>query len=157
MSDERRATLPPRWFIRTFWWGHRALVRLTGRRRGLWRAKPGKWGTIRLTTVGRRSGKARRAILGYVPDGPNMVTMAMNGWGEGPPAWRLNLQDRPEAQVEILEEDRTVREFTVHAREADGAERERLWDVYRHIDDGLDQLAARRATHTPIVVLEPVG
>ena len=37
---------------------------------------------MRLTTVGRRSGQERKAILGYFEDGPNLVTMAMNGWGE---------------------------------------------------------------------------
>ncbi len=157
MAEKRRATPPPRWFIHVAWWGHRALVRVTGRRRGLWRAEPGKWGTIRLTTVGRRSGKVRQAILAYVPDGPNLVTMAMNGWGEGPPAWWLNLQTRPVATVEILEEDRTVHELTVRAREAVGAERERLWRLYRDIDDHLDELAARRSTATPVVVLERVG
>jgi hypothetical protein len=33
-------------------------------------------------TVGRRSGKEWIAILGYYADGPNLVTLAMNGWAE---------------------------------------------------------------------------
>lgn len=49
--------LPPRWFVRAAWVAHRVAHRLTGGRRGLWKAKPGKWGTLRLTTIGRRSGQ----------------------------------------------------------------------------------------------------
>ena len=31
-------------------------------------------------------------MLGYVEDGPNLVTLAMNGWDPAEPAWWLNLQ-----------------------------------------------------------------
>jgi hypothetical protein len=31
----------------------------------LWRPKTDKWGTMRLKTIGRRTGKGRSAILGY--------------------------------------------------------------------------------------------
>jgi hypothetical protein len=31
-----KARLPPRWFIVTFWHGHRLFVRATGGRKGLW-------------------------------------------------------------------------------------------------------------------------
>ena len=84
--------LPPRWFIRVAWIAHRALYRFTGHRRGLWTPTEARWGTMLLTTVGRRSGKQREAILGYYEDGPNLVTMAMNGWGAPEPKWWLNLQ-----------------------------------------------------------------
>jgi hypothetical protein len=55
---------------------------------------------MQLTTIGRRTGKERNAILGYYEDGPNLVTMAMNGWAEPEPAWWLNLQAHPDATVE---------------------------------------------------------
>ncbi len=89
------ARVPPRWFVRTFWSAHRGLYRLTRGRLGLWRPKPGRWGAMRLTTIGRRSGIERSVILGYFEDGPNLVTMAMNGWSSGEPAWWLNLQGPP--------------------------------------------------------------
>ena len=57
---------------------------------------------MRLTTVGRRSGKERVAILGYCEDGPNLVTIAMNGWIDAEPAWWLNLQASPEACAKDL-------------------------------------------------------
>jgi deazaflavin-dependent oxidoreductase (nitroreductase family) len=64
---------------------------------------------MHLTTVGRRTGEERAVILGYFDDGPNLVTMAMNGWGEGEPAWWLNLQAHPEVSVDLPEGRRTVR------------------------------------------------
>jgi F420H(2)-dependent quinone reductase len=144
--------LPPRWFIRVAWAIHRAIYRLTGGRRGLWQPKPGKWGTLRLHTVGRRSGKERIAILGYFEDGPNLVTMAMNGWMEPEPAWWLNLQERPVARVEVADGSRQVR-----ARAAQGEERERLWAKWRGHDDRLDGYATRRPTETAVVIFEPVS
>ncbi len=142
--------LPPRWFVRAVWLGHRALFRLTGGRMGLWKPKPGKWGTMRLQTTGRRSGKVRAAILGYYADGPNLVTMAMNGWAEGEPAWWLNLQAQPDANVETDDGTQPVR-----GRAAVGDERQRLWARWAEFGDDVDAYAARRSSETAVVVLEP--
>jgi hypothetical protein len=92
---ERPPRLQPRWFIRRFWKAHRAAFRITSGRRGLWAAGPERWGAQWLTTTGRRSGQERSVIVGYLEDGPNLVTMAMNGWGVAEPAWWLNLQANP--------------------------------------------------------------
>ena len=104
-----------------------------------------------MRTVGRRTGAERLAILGYFEDGPDLVTMAMNGWGEPEPAWWLNLQAHPETTVELVDGPRTVR-----ARAAVGVERQRLWDRWAHYDKNLDQYAARRSGETAVVILEPV-
>ena len=85
-ESTKRVRVPPRWFVRLAWYTHRGLYRVTRGRVGLWKPKPGRWGTLRLTTIGRRSGEERCVILGYFEDGPNLVTMAMNGWSEGEPA-----------------------------------------------------------------------
>src|SRR6478672_8554015 len=147
---EKTPWLPPRWFIVLAWRAHRALYRVTRGRRGLWPPRPGKWGTMRLTTVGRRSGQDRPVILGYFEDGPNLVTMAMNGWGEAEPAWWLNLQAHPQARVQLANGTRDV-----SARIATGPERDRLWDRWRTLDKDLDGYARRRSTETAVVVLEP--
>jgi F420H(2)-dependent quinone reductase len=146
----RRAWLPPRWFVVLFWHGHRALLRATGGRLGLWRPKPGRWGALRLTTIGRRTGRPRQVVIGYVEDGPNLITMAMNGWGAAEPAWWLNLQAHPEATAQTRDGPRQVR-----ARRALGDERQRLWSRWAEIDTNLDAYAARRPTETAVVVLEP--
>ena len=129
---------------------HRRLYRWTGGRFGLWRPKPGRWGTMRLTTIGRRTGRSHAVIVGYFEDGPNLVTMAMNGWGDAEPSWLLNLQAHPDVTVNLVGGPRDVT-----GREAQGDERERLWDRWRQIDKKLDAYAARRSMDTAVVVLEP--
>ena len=97
MPDETKQTvgIPPRWFVRAPRAVHRGLYLVTRGCFGLWPPKPDKWGTMRLTTIGRRTGQARSVILGYYEDGPNVVTMAMNGWADDEPAWWLNLPLTP--------------------------------------------------------------
>ena len=145
-----RASLPPRWFVVLFWHAHRALVRATHGRLGLWRPKPDGWGSLWLTTTGRRTGRARNVMVGYYTDGDNLVTMAMNGWGAAEPAWWLNLQANPDAVAQTRDGTRQV-----HARRAVGAERERLWSRWGEIDKNLEAYAARRPRETAVVVLEP--
>jgi deazaflavin-dependent oxidoreductase (nitroreductase family) len=122
-----------------------------GGRRGLWPPRQGKWGALRLTTEGRRSGAPRSVILGYVEEGPNLVSIAMNGWGAAEPAWWLNLQAHPEAVVELAGGIRRE----VLSRVAVGEERERLWRRMRELDPNLDGYAARRPHETAVVVFEP--
>ena len=150
-SAARRPWLPPRWFVRFFWAVHRRVFRVTGGRRGLWPARPGKWGAMRITTIGRRSGREHPVIVGYLEDGPNLVTMAMNGWGPAEPAWWLNLQAHPDVLVELKGE--APRPVTAHA--ATGEERDRLWQRWREVDRNLDAYAALRPRETAVVVLEP--
>ena len=139
MSSTTEPRLPPRWFIRVAWAVHRALYWITGGRLGLRKPTPAKWGMMRLRTVGRRSGTPRAAILGYFEDGPDLVTMAMNGWGEREPAWWLNLQSQPDITVELVDGPRAV-----HGRAATPDERERLWARWAEYDEGLDAYASRR-------------
>lgn len=142
--------LPPRWFIRSAWVVHKAIARWSGGRLGLGPPKGDQWGTLRLNTVGRKSGEPRSVLLGYYEDGPNLVTMAMNGWATPEPAWWLNLQAKPDATVELAGEVRRVR-----ARAAVGEERERLWALVRAHQINLDEYAAMRRNETAVVVFEP--
>ena len=145
---------PPRFVVRTFWLLHRAMYRLSGGRLGLSRPKTGtRFGTMRLTTLGRRSGQRRVAIIGFYEDGPNLVTLAMNGWADAEPAWWLNLQATPDATVDLADGSREVR-----ARAATEGERERLWATFSDYPgwgSDIGSLAARRSRETAIVVLEP--
>lgn len=151
---ERPVSLPPRWVVRNAWRVHRALYRATRGRKFLWTpANKRGWGALRLRAVGRHSGRDRSVILGYVEDGPDLVVLAMNGWGDGEPAWWLNLQAHPTATVQLA--DGTVRRVTAYA--AQGAERERLWALWRAVEVKLDDYAALRSTPTAVVVLAPVS
>lgn len=148
--SKRAPRLPFRWFVVLAWRVHRTLLRISRGRLGLWRPRTGKWGAMRLTAIGRRSGQERSVILAYVEDGPNLVTLAMNGWDAAEPAWWLNLQAQPQAWVQLADGARDT-----IARAASGQERERLWDQFRALDENLDGYARRRSTETAVVVLEP--
>lgn len=152
MSDgsRRKARVPPRWFVRLAWSVHRGVYVVTGGRVGLWPARANKWGALRLTTVGRRTGRQRAVIIAYLEDGSNFFTLAMNGWSDGEPAWWLNLQAHPDAEVEL----RTGRQ-SIRAHAATGAERSRLWDKWRELDPKLDEYAALRSTETALAILAP--
>lgn len=152
-SQSSRPWVPPRWFVHIAWRVHRAIYRITGGRKGLWVPQDAKkWGAFRLTTTGRKSGKPRSVILAYFEDGPNVVTMAMNGWGEGHPAWWLNLQANPAAIAEV---DGEMRSVIAHA--AEGDERDRLWARWQEFDAKLDAYATNRKTDTEVIVLAPAG
>ena len=150
-TDRPRQRIPAR-VIRSIWKLHRALYRFSGGRVGLWEASRSQWGTLRLKTVGRKTGRERVAILGFIEDGPNLVSPAMNGWLEPEPAWWLNLQAGPDAMVQLP--DGSTRAVT--ARPAIGDERQRLWQ--RLLDLGTSAFteanAEKRSVKTAIVVFE---
>ena len=150
-APKRAPRVPPRWVVRTIWLLHRALYSITRGRLGLRKATEDRWGMLRLITVGRRSGIERRSILGYLEDGPNMFTLAMNGWADPEPAWWLNLQAHPDTQVDLVDGRRLVR-----GRVAVGEERARLWSRFGGgLWGDLETFAARRSRETAVVVLEP--
>lgn len=72
---EEAPRTPPRFPVRTFWLLHRAAYRIIG---GIGLSRPeagGRFGMMRLATVGRRSGQPRMAVIGRYEDGPNLVTL----------------------------------------------------------------------------------
>jgi F420H(2)-dependent quinone reductase len=145
------AKLPPAWFKHAFWRVHRLMYRLSGGR-FLWTTSSKRgWGALHLTTIGRKSGRQRSVILGYLEDGPNLVTLAMNGWDEGHPAWWLNVVAHPDVVVRTADHGSSW----MHARPAVGEERDRLWQCWRAVDPALDEYAARRSAEAVVVVLEP--
>ncbi|MEZ0241093.1 MAG: nitroreductase/quinone reductase family protein, partial [Chloroflexota bacterium] len=73
--------------------------------------------TLHLRTVGRRSGAARRTPLYYVEDGDNLAIVTSNAGRDREPAWWLNLQAGPNAEVDVRKETRPV-----HARQSTRAE-----------------------------------
>jgi len=151
-SATKQPVIVPRWLVRTIWIAHRAAYAITRGRFGLRPSNDAQWGMLRLTSVGRRSGKTRVAIVGYIVDGPNVVVPAMNGWADPEPAWWLNLQADPEATIELPDGRREVT-----ARAAVGEERDRLWGRFLALGSSAftEASAALRSRETAIVVLEP--
>lgn len=89
-------------------------------------------------------------MVAYIEDGPDLVTMAMNGWGQAEPGWWLNLQADPEVRVRLVA---GLRQVTGRAATQD--ERERLWQRWSELDEKLDAYAALRPTETAVVILTP--
>ena len=90
-------------------------------------------------------------MIAYLMDGDDFVTMAMNGWDDADPAWWLNMQTSPTA--ELVTPDGSIEVIGRAATE--GEEHDRLWDEWRALDKFVDQHSHRR-THTPVVILSPV-
>lgn len=143
--------IPPRPIVRAAWKIHRALFRFSGGRLGLSRPKPEKEGLAQLTTIGHRSGLERSVMFAYFDDGDDIVTMAMNGWSPGDPAWWKNLKANPEATVVTVDGPCKV----IGRAAAPGEEHDRLWERWREIDKWVDRNAELRPEGTPVVILSP--
>jgi deazaflavin-dependent oxidoreductase (nitroreductase family) len=103
-----------------------------------------------LTTTGRKSGQARTAPVVYLADGENLVVIGSNAGHSRTPAWSLNLQANPEAEVELRRERRPVR-----ARVAAGEERAELWRKHNEQYSGFDDYEARTDRDIALFVLDP--
>ena len=129
--------------------------RSNGRLGGTWRVgaafrKPVP--VLLLDHLGRRSGTLFTTPLLYLEDGADVVVVASQGGMAVDPQWYRNLLATPDTQVQIGAELRLVR-----ARDADPAERERLWPL---LDDLYADFASYRSwteREIPVVVLEPRG
>ena len=102
-----------------------------------------------LTTTGRKSGQRRTAPVVYLRDGERLVVIGSNAGNVRAPAWALNLEANPNADVEIGRERRSVR-----ARIAAGEERASLWWRINEQYSGFDDFAAKTERDIRVFVLE---
>lgn len=105
-----------------------------------------------LTTRGRKSGESRDVTLNYMRDGSSFVVVGSYGGEDRDPSWWQNLKANPEGVV-LLNGKRAP----VRAREADGAERESLWNRLAAADPAYVEYQQRTERCLPVVVLEPAG
>ena len=57
--------------------------------------------SLLMTSVGRRTGKARTAALVYAKDDGAYVVVASNGGADAPPGWLHNVRSEPSVEVQI--------------------------------------------------------
>jgi deazaflavin-dependent oxidoreductase (nitroreductase family) len=126
---------------------HRVLYRVSGGRIGgrLWDLP-----VVLLTTTGRTSGKQRTVPLCSLRDGDDVVVIASYGGLDRPPAWWLNLEANPRAE---LATGRTRRSVT--ARNAAPDERARLWAEVTARAPGYLEYERRTTREIPVVILQP--
>ena len=141
---EQRNPLDPRNAFRFFTGVHSFWYRVTGGLVGGWAGAP----MLLLTTTGRKSGAERTTPLVFLRDSDNLVVIASYGGSDRHPDWWLNLRAHPDAEAQVFAERRPV-----HAEEATGEERARLWEritrtypVYRFYE-------TRTQRQIPVVVL----
>ena len=103
-----------------------------------------------LTTTGRKSGRPRTTPLQYLADGEDIVLVASNGGNTWHPAWWLNLERNPEAEVQVRNERRRVK-----AEKAEGEDRERLWRLLIEMYSGYEGYQRTAEREIPVVVLRP--
>jgi F420H(2)-dependent quinone reductase len=129
--------------------GHAALYRLTkGRIGGKYQGAP----VALVDSVGRKSGKRRIHPLVCTEDGENLVIIASKGGVNRHPAWYHNLMANPETKANWYGDVRQVR-----AREAEGAERQRLWAQMVEANPTYEAYQRRTDRRIPVIVLEPSG
>jgi deazaflavin-dependent oxidoreductase (nitroreductase family) len=102
-----------------------------------------------LTTVGRKSGKRWSTPVGYLRFGDGYAVMASNAGSDRVPAWWLNLQADPEAEVLV---DRT--RHAVWARRATATEDDLVWAEFAHLNPGFDEYRGLTERRIPVVILE---
>jgi deazaflavin-dependent oxidoreductase (nitroreductase family) len=114
--------------------------------------KVGKAPVLLLTTTGRKSGEPRTAPVVYLEDGGRISVINTNAGNIKLPAWSLNLDANPEAEIELGR-----RKLAIRARPAEGEERTELWrkhnEQYAGFDDYKEVLPGDRPI--TVYVLEP--
>ncbi|WP_328610105.1 nitroreductase family deazaflavin-dependent oxidoreductase [Amycolatopsis sp. NBC_00345] len=106
--------------------------------------------SLRLTTVGRKSGLPRSTNLLYFPHGADFVLTGSN-WGRPQnPAWTFNLRALSEAEVAIR-----GREVAVKVRELEGEEYDRMWGELLEFWPGYEMERVAAGRPLPVFVLSP--
>jgi F420H(2)-dependent quinone reductase len=125
---------------------HRVLYRASGGRLGgrVWDLP-----VVLLTTTGRRSGKKRTVPLCSFRAGDDVVVIASYGGLDQPPAWWLNLEANPQAELLAGRERRAVT-----ARNAGPDERARLWGEVTARAPGYLEYERRTDREIPVVILQ---
>jgi deazaflavin-dependent oxidoreductase (nitroreductase family) len=104
-----------------------------------------------VTMTGRSSGKVRDIPLYAFADGDRWVVIGSNAGVDREPAWVGNLRSNPSARLRVGRHGHEVR-----AREAEGAERDRLWALAAAGYPGYESYRARTSRRIAVMVLEPV-
>lgn len=107
---------------------------------------------LKLTTIGRHSGKPRVILIYYFPYQASYLIVASNLGSEQHPAWYLNLLGNPAAEIQIGQE-----RINVEARTAAGEEHERVWSEIVKADDRYIDYQYQTKRQFPLVILDPIN
>ena len=99
--------------------------------------------------TGAKTGTERVNPLVYLPVGEGFAVFGSKAGADTNPAWYHNLRAHPDTTIEVGTET-----LPVHARVAEGEERERLWRMMNGIWRYYDDYQSRTDREIPVVVLE---
>jgi deazaflavin-dependent oxidoreductase (nitroreductase family) len=105
-----------------------------------------------LTTVGARSGKTRRTVLGWFPDGDDSrLVVASNTGAASHPAWYFNMARNPDkVWIEVGK-----RKLKVRPESLKGAEREAAWRRIAAQSPGYAAYQEKTDREIPVIRLRP--
>jgi deazaflavin-dependent oxidoreductase (nitroreductase family) len=110
------------------------------------------WNIVHVTTVGAKSGKEIKLILIAIAHEDKLALIASNFGRPNHPNWYFNLLKKPECKIQLNGVDQVC-----IAREAEGEEREKFWqlavDHYAGYEKYKERAAPRRI---PVMLLEPI-
>ena len=102
-----------------------------------------------ITTTGRKSGEDRSTPLIYQEHDGAYLIVASKGGADEPPAWLLNLEDKPEITVQV-KADR----FPARARVAEAQEKPEMWKKMTAAWPAYDEYQEKTDREIPVVVLK---
>jgi deazaflavin-dependent oxidoreductase (nitroreductase family) len=102
-----------------------------------------------LTTTGNKSGEERTTPLIYGRSGDDYLIVASKGGSDEPPAWFLNIEAKPEVEVQV-KADR----FKARARTATAEEKPEMWKTMVSEWPDYDDYQEKTDREIPVVVLE---
>ena len=137
-----------------------ATIRLMGRIHGwLWKLAGGKLGGsmrgapfMLLTTKGRKTGRTRTTPVLYLQDGADFIIVASFGGNDMHPAWYLNLEHCPEAEVTVKGAHRRVL-----ARKVSAEEKKLIWPRVVQLYPQFNSYQRRTSREIPLMRLSKAG
>jgi deazaflavin-dependent oxidoreductase (nitroreductase family) len=102
-----------------------------------------------LHSTGAKTGEPRVIPLLYRQEGDDLVIFASKAGAPTNPDWLHNLRAHPEVSVEVGTDTKKV-----VAREAQGDERDRIWEAHKEQFPGFADYEAKTDRVIPVVILE---
>jgi deazaflavin-dependent oxidoreductase (nitroreductase family) len=112
----------------------------------------GKAPFLMLTTKGRKTGRTRTTPVLYLQDGADFIIVASFGGNDMHPAWYLNLEQCPEAEVTVNGEHRRVL-----ARKVSAEEKALIWPRLVELYPQFTSYQRRTSREIPLMRLSKAG
>jgi deazaflavin-dependent oxidoreductase (nitroreductase family) len=104
-----------------------------------------------LTVIGRKSGQAYTMPLAYVREGSDyLITASANGADKNP-AWLANLENMPEAKIEVSGKTLSVKPTLIT-----GVERDQLYELFKAQGSNFGEYEKKTTRKIPVIRLQPI-